>query len=103
MLRPPPRTAPLLCVAVCLALGTVLSACGSSPPPAPPATQGLVLDRSTPEHVPLVNQEGQPVSLADLHGKDIVLAPFLTLCQDECPLVTGAFIILQRDLQAAGL
>jgi protein SCO1 len=25
------------------------------------------------------------------------------LCQDECPLVTGAYITLQRDLRAAGL
>ena len=32
-----------------------------------------------------------------------MLAPFLSLCQDECPLVTGAFISLQRDLRAAGL
>ena len=31
------------------------------------------------------------------------MAPFLTLCQDECPLVTGAFIALQRDVEAAGL
>ena len=31
------------------------------------------------------------------------MAPFLTLCQDECPLVTGAFIALQRDVGAAGL
>ena len=31
------------------------------------------------------------------------MAPFLTLCQDECPLVTGAFIALQRDVRAAGL
>jgi protein SCO1 len=53
--------------------------------------------------VPLVNQEGQAVSLAALRGKVVVLAPFLTLCQDECPLVTGAFISLQRDLSAAGL
>jgi protein SCO1 len=43
------------------------------------------------------------VSLAKLRGKIVVLAPFLTLCQDECPLVTGAFISLQRDLHAAGL
>jgi protein SCO1 len=53
--------------------------------------------------VPLVNQRGQAVSLAGLRGKVVVLAPFLTLCQDECPLVTGAFISLQRDLSAAGL
>ncbi len=51
----------------------------------------------------LVNQEGRAVSLADLRGKVVVLAPFLSLCQDECPLVTGAFISLQRDLRTAGL
>ena len=43
------------------------------------------------------------MSLAALRGKVVVLAPFLSLCQDECPLVTGAFIALQRDLRAAGL
>jgi protein SCO1 len=80
----------------------VLSACGSSAPGAPPANQGLVLDRPTPQTVELVDQHGQPVSLAALRGKIVVLAPFLTLCQDECPLVTGAFIALQRDLRAAG-
>jgi protein SCO1/2 len=32
-----------------------------------------------------------------------VLANFLSLCQDECPLITGAFIALQRDVRAAGL
>ena len=31
------------------------------------------------------------------------MAPFLTLCQDECPLITGAFIVLQRDVRNAGL
>ena len=53
--------------------------------------------------MPLVNQHGQAVTLAGLRGKVVVLAPFLSLCQDECPLVTGAFIAMQRDLQAAGL
>jgi protein SCO1/2 len=33
----------------------------------------------------------------------VVLAPFLSLCQDECPLITAAFISLQHDVQAAGL
>ena len=81
----------------------LLAACGSSAPAAPPPSQGLILDRPTPKDVPLVNQQGQAVSLAALRGKVVVLAPFLTLCQDECPLVTGAFIALQRDLDAAGL
>ena len=69
---------------------------------APPG-QGLVLNGPTPQHVALVDQRGRAVTLAGLRGKIVVLAPFLTLCQDECPLVTGAFIALQRDLRAAGL
>lgn len=49
-----------------------------------------------------MDQRGRTVSLAALRGKVVVLAPFLSLCQDECPLITGAFISLQRDLRAAG-
>ncbi len=79
-----------------------MSACGSDAPAAPPPSQGLILNRPTPQHVALENQQGQTVSLAALRGKVVVLSPFLTLCQDECPLVTGAFISLQRDLGAAG-
>jgi cytochrome oxidase Cu insertion factor (SCO1/SenC/PrrC family) len=62
-----------------------------------------VLDRPTPQQVPLVDERGRAVDLAALRGKVVVLAPFLSLCQDECPLITGAFISLQRDVQAAGL
>jgi protein SCO1 len=81
----------------------LLAACGSSAPGAPPANEGLVLNQPTPRTVALLNQQGHPVSLAGLRGKVVVLAPFLSLCQDECPLVTGAFITMQRDLRAAGL
>jgi cytochrome oxidase Cu insertion factor (SCO1/SenC/PrrC family) len=88
---------------VALALGVLLAACGTSAPAAPPPSQGLILDRPTPQSVPLVNQQGQAVSLASMRGKVVVLAPFLSLCQDECPLVTGSFTALQRDLRAAGL
>jgi cytochrome oxidase Cu insertion factor (SCO1/SenC/PrrC family) len=81
----------------------LLAACGSSAPGAPPANEGLILNQPTPQTVALTNQQGQTVTLAGLRGKVVVLAPFLSLCQDECPLITGAFITLQRDLRAAGL
>jgi len=91
-------------LALCLSAGTVLAACGgSSPPAAPSANEGLILNQPTPSHIQLENQNGQTVTLAGLKGKVVVLAPFLTLCQDECPLVTAAFIGLQRDVKAAGL
>lgn len=108
-MRPSPPPTPIRRAAragglvLCLAVGTVLAACGTSAPPAPSANEGLILNRPTPVHVPLENQYGKTVTLAGLRGKDIVLAPFLTLCQDECPLVTAAFIGLQRDVKAAGL
>jgi cytochrome oxidase Cu insertion factor (SCO1/SenC/PrrC family) len=86
-----------------LSLSLLLAACGSSAPPAPPANQGAIVNEPTPDHVVLSNQLGQHVTLAGLRGKVVVLAPFLSLCQDECPLITAAFIGLQRDLQAAGL
>jgi protein SCO1/2 len=90
-------------LALVIALGALLAACGTSAPAAPPPSQGLVLDRPTPQSVPFVDQHGRPVSLAAQRGRVVVLAPFLSLCQDECPLITGAFMELQRDLRAAGL
>ena len=59
-------------------------------------------NRAIPD-IPLISSSGAPTSLTAYRGKAIVMAPFLTLCQDECPLVTGAFIALQRDVEAAGL
>jgi cytochrome oxidase Cu insertion factor (SCO1/SenC/PrrC family) len=90
-------------VLVFVVLGSLLAACGSSgDPPAPSASQGIVENRAIP-NIPLISSSDAPISLRDYRGKDIVMAPFLTLCQDECPLVTGAFIALQRDVRAAGL
>jgi cytochrome oxidase Cu insertion factor (SCO1/SenC/PrrC family) len=100
--RPRPRRTVAAVLFVSLA-GLVASACGSSAPGAPPADEGLVLDRPTPQHIALVDQDGRPVSLAAERGKIVVLAPFLSLCQDECPLVTGAFLALRHDLHDAGL
>jgi cytochrome oxidase Cu insertion factor (SCO1/SenC/PrrC family) len=98
------RKASRTCILLVVLIGasSILAACGSSTPGPPSASQGIVENRSIPD-IPLISSTGQPTSLAAYRGKFIVLAPFLTLCQDECPLVTGAFIALQRDVRAAGL
>ena len=95
------RTSALLVALFFLSL--VSAACGdSADPPAPPASQGIVQDRAIP-NIPLISSAGTPTSLAAYRGKYIVLANFLSLCQDECPLITGAFTALQRDVKAVGL
>jgi protein SCO1/2 len=43
------------------------------------------------------------VSLSQYRGRYVVLAQFLTLCQDECPITTGAFQDLEASVTKAGL
>jgi protein SCO1 len=91
---------PLL-LATCLA---TFAACGASRPGAPSQNLGAVLP---PGHdappTSLVNQDGQHLTLRSFQGKYVMLAPFTTLCQDECPITTAAFQIIQRSVRSAGL
>ena len=57
--------------------------------------QGKVMSLPT---TPLVNQAGQPLSLSQYRGKVVVVASFLTECQETCPLVAAALLQLQRLL-----
>ncbi len=64
--------------------------------------QGQVLSVPT---VPLLDQSGRSVSLRQYQGKVLVLASFLSQCQDTCPLVTAGLLQLQtlldqKDLQS---
>jgi protein SCO1 len=63
----------------------------------------FVLDRRVPPHLALIDSRGRSTSLSDYRGKVVVLAPFMTLCSEVCPITTGAFIELQRRLAQAGL
>ena len=75
---------------------------GPSGPGQPSPSVGIVLNSRVPA-IPLLDQWGRTTSLAAFRGKYIVLANFLTLCQDECPLVTGAFLSMERAVRTAGL
>lgn len=85
-----------------------LAACGGGPgvPARPSAYLGTVLDKPVPDwvaHLPLNTDTGQATSLAALHGQVVVLADFLTLCQETCPLTTGNLLMMDRAVTAAGL
>jgi cytochrome oxidase Cu insertion factor (SCO1/SenC/PrrC family) len=46
----------------------------------------------------LVDQSGRPFDRAAIAGRDVVLAAFHTTCQETCPLYTGLFLQLSRQL-----
>lgn len=94
--------------AAVLAAIAVVAGCGASAavPGPPPASLGTVVDRPVPAGIaglPLTTDAGQPTSLAAWRGQVVVLADFLTLCQETCPLTTGNLLMMDRAVTAAGL
>jgi cytochrome oxidase Cu insertion factor (SCO1/SenC/PrrC family) len=78
----------------------------AGPPAPPPASVGNVVDLPVSPSVldaPLVDEHGRPAPLSSFRGRIVVLAPFLTSCQEACPITTGALLRVWRDLSAAGL
>lgn len=49
----------------------------------------------------LVDQDGRPVSLADLRGKTLLVDFIYTHCPGPCPILTGTHVALQRLLPEA--
>ena len=96
-----------------LAVSLVAGAAGlgwwvtSGGPPGPPSsTFGVVQDRAVPASVldaPLVDQSGAATTLSAFRGRDLVVVPFLTSCQEECPLTTAALLTIQKDLAAVNV
>ena len=84
------------------------TACGGSAgvPGPPSAYLGTVLDRPVPAGIadlPLTTDAGQPTTLGAWRGQVVVLADFLTLCQETCPLTTGNLLMMDHAVTAAGL
>jgi protein SCO1/2 len=88
-----------------------LLGCGASQNPWPPTvtpptpTSGTVLDEAIPTavaNVPLIDQAGRHFTLASLRGKTVVLADFLTLCQEICPLTSVNLRDVAKALPRAG-
>jgi cytochrome oxidase Cu insertion factor (SCO1/SenC/PrrC family) len=70
--------------------------------PQPRVVNAFQVDRAVP-NFGLLSSSGQPTSLTAFRGKVVVLTPSLTLCSEVCPLTTGAFLRMQRDVRDAGL
>jgi protein SCO1 len=90
-----------------VAMGLALAACGGSSAPGPPsANLGAMINKPVPSRVdnlPLTDAQGRSVSLGALHGQIVVLADFMTLCQETCPLTTGNFLVMDQAVKKAGM
>lgn len=89
---------------------SLLVACGSAGPSAavsvPPASIGAVVDGLLPAaiaHMPLTEANGTRTDLAAFRGKTVMVADFMTLCTDVCPLISANAVSLARTLATDGL
>jgi protein SCO1 len=53
--------------------------------------------------IPMVDQLGRATDLASFRGRYVVLADFMTSCQEECPITTGALLQVRDQLAASKL
>jgi protein SCO1 len=98
-------TMALVVVVVAVVAGVLVTRGGGAPGPLP-SSLGISENRPVPAavlRIPLVNENGHTTTLGAFRGKIVVLTSFLTSCQETCPLTTGAFLDMQRDLAAAGM
>lgn len=84
----------------------LLAGCASSAPAAPALSVGQQLDAppaSAVRDAALVTSTGQPLTLASLRGKVVVISDMMTLCQETCPLDTANLVAAARAVSQAGL
>jgi cytochrome oxidase Cu insertion factor (SCO1/SenC/PrrC family)/thiol-disulfide isomerase/thioredoxin len=70
--------------------------------PAGTLPDGQALDRRAPP-LPLLDEGGRATSLEAFRGRYVVMAPFLTLCHETCPLTIGALMRIQAAVRHRGL
>jgi cytochrome oxidase Cu insertion factor (SCO1/SenC/PrrC family)/thiol-disulfide isomerase/thioredoxin len=99
-------TLALLCILSVLSVLAVTHARrapGTSRVPAPLAA-GTALERPRPiPATELLGASGRPVAPTAWRGKWVVLAPFMTLCHEVCPMTTAALIQLKAEIRRQGL
>jgi protein SCO1 len=91
---------------VCLVSWCAIGAASGADVGPPSPSIGNAMNKPVPSAVaslPLENQAGQPVTLNQFRGRAVLLVPFLTSCQEECPITTAALLSVQRAIRSDGL
>jgi protein SCO1/2 len=82
-----------------------LAGCGGNKVPAPPSSLGSVVDFTVPASIanlPLTKPDGTTTTLAAYRGRPVMIADFMTLCADICPLISANTAAVARALAADG-
>jgi protein SCO1 len=82
-----------------------LAACGGSSIKPPPPSLGSVVDFPVPadiENIPLTEANGTTTTLAAFKGKSVMIADFLSLCTDICPMISANTAAMARAINADG-
>ena len=98
--------AALLAIVIRVAIGFVLTRRSGGPDAARLGDPVEGTDAGVPASIadlPLLGPNGQRTDLAAMHGRYVILADFMTSCQEECPITTGALLSVQEALQSAHL
>jgi protein SCO1/2 len=88
-----------------LALLGSLAACGGGSVKPPPDSFGSMVNFAVPaaiQNLPLTKPDGSTTTLAAYKGKAVMIADFLTLCTDICPMISANTAALARTLDADG-
>jgi protein SCO1/2 len=92
-----------------LAVLAVTVACGAARTPAtvaaPPPSIGAVVDGRLPAAIatmPLIEANGTRTDLAAFEGKTVMIADFMTLCTDICPMISANTATMARSLSRDG-
>ena len=87
----------------CIGVAVDLSSSGAGSVGPPSASIGDQMDRSlspTLSDATFTDQAGRHVTLGEFAGPAVFLVPFLTSCQEECPVTAGALLAIERTLVA---
>jgi protein SCO1/2 len=90
-------------VLVAAALVAGLGGCGHVAQP--PDSLGSAFDQAMPASIasiPLTKSDGTTTTLGAYRGKTVMIADFLTLCTDICPLISANSAALARALRSDG-
>jgi cytochrome oxidase Cu insertion factor (SCO1/SenC/PrrC family) len=92
-------------LAAAAVLGSLAACGGGGAVKPPPPSLGTVVDVTLPQAIrdlPLVRPDGSVTTLAAYRGGPVMIADFLTLCTDICPMISANTVALARALKADG-